>query len=264
MTSSETSSELGGPTAIQPIAAGDRSSSAAGFAGRSVVVTGGCGALGAAVVRRLVALGARVHVPWFSEGEVIASGLSAMSGVAFARVDLRVESEVQNFYASIAAAEGSTVALWASIHVAGGFAMAPAIETTQIEFERLFSMNATTAFLCSREAAKRMRGHGGGRIVQVAARPAVRPVGGMVAYAVSKAAVAALTEALAEEWRDEGILVNAVLPSIMNTPANRAAMPGADHASWPSVEAVAEAILFLASPANALTSGALLPVYGRA
>ncbi len=229
-----------------------------------MVVTGGCGALGAAVVRRLVALGARVHVPWFSEGEVVASGLSTLSGVTFARVDLRAEREVHDFYATVAATADSTGPLWASIHVAGGFAMTPAIETSQLEFERLFAMNATTAFLCSREAAKRMRGLGGGRIVQVAARPAVRPVGGMVAYAVSKAAVAALTEALAEEWREQGILVNAVLPSIMNTPANRAAMPQADHASWPSVEAVAEAILFLASPANTLTSGALLPVYGRA
>ncbi len=224
-----------------------------GFDGRGVVVTGGCGALGSAVVRRLLALGATVHVPWFFEGEVATSGLG--KGVSLTRVDLCDEASVTRYYASLGG-------LWASIHVAGGFAMAPAVETTKTEFERLFAMNATTAFLCSREAARRMSG--GGRIVQVAARPAVRPVGGMVAYSVSKAAVAAMTEALAEEWRSRDILVNAVLPSIMNTAANRAAMPDADHAAWPTVEAVAETIVFLASPANAVTSGALVPVYGRA
>ena len=110
-----------------------------------------------------------------------------------------------------------------------------------------------------------MTATGGGRIVNVAARPALewRLGAGMVAYAASKAAVAAMTVALAEEVAKDGILVNAVAPSIMDTPANRQAMPKADHAAWPKVEEVAATILFLASPDNRVTRGAIVPVYGR-
>src|SRR4029079_12833333 len=108
------------------------------------------------------------------------------------------------------------------------------------------------------------RSGGGGRIVNVAARPVVSPAPGMTAYVASKAAVAAITQSLAAELAADRILVNAVLPSIIDTPANRAAMPKADHAAWPKPAEIAEAIGFLASPDNTLTSGALLPVYGRA
>ena len=107
------------------------------------------------------------------------------------------------------------------------------------------------------------RDAGGGRLVNVGARPAVEPAGGMIAYTTSKAAVTSMTQCLAKELLEESILVNAVLPSIMDTPANRAAMPDADFDAWPSVEAVAETIAWLASPENTLTTGALVPVYGR-
>ena len=108
------------------------------------------------------------------------------------------------------------------------------------------------------------RAGAGGRIVNVAARPGVEPRtgAGMAAYAAAKAAVAALTQALAEEVAAEGIWVNAVAPSILDTPANRAAMPDADHAAWPKTTAVAETIVFLAAPDNAVTRGAVVPVYG--
>ena len=131
-------------------------------------------------------------------------------------------------------------------------------------------MNAMSAFLCSREAVRRIRSSGapdapppGGRIVNVSAKPALVPGSGVAAYAMSKAAVAALTTCLAEELKDESIWVNAVVPSIMDTAANRAAMPKADFDRWPKVEEVAASILFLASPANTSTRGALVPVYGR-
>jgi NAD(P)-dependent dehydrogenase (short-subunit alcohol dehydrogenase family) len=125
-------------------------------------------------------------------------------------------------------------------------------------------MNLVTAFLCSRGAVDAMTGHGG-RIVNVAARPALEPRSGagMAAYTASKAGVVAFTIALSEEVAKLGILVNAVAPSIMDTPANRAAMPKADHAAWPKVEEVAATILFLASPQNAVTRGAIVPVYGK-
>jgi NAD(P)-dependent dehydrogenase (short-subunit alcohol dehydrogenase family) len=100
--------------------------------------------------------------------------------------------------------------------------------------------------------------------VNVAARPALQPAGGMIAYTTSKAAVASLTECLAAELAGEGILCNAIVPSIIDTPANRASMASADFTKWPKPAELAEAIAFLVSPANRLTSGALVPVYGAA
>jgi len=108
------------------------------------------------------------------------------------------------------------------------------------------------------------RAGAGGRIVNVSARPVVRPEGGMSAYSCSKAAVAALTQSLGAELAGENILVNAVLPSIIDTLANRRAMPDADHTAWPKPAEIAETIAFLVAPGNTLTSGALVPVFGRA
>lgn len=221
--------------------------------------------MGAAVVGMLLERGAEVHVPWIAEQEL--RGFVHAPRVRSAQVDLASEDAVRRFYAGIDR-------LWGSIHVAGGFAMAPVADTSAEEFERLWRLNALTCFLCCREAVVAMRraqakGDGnasrrGGRIVNVAARPALAPVGGMLAYSASKTGVLSITQSLAAETTAEGILVNAVVPSIMDTPVNRVAMPTADHTLWPKVDEVAEAIVWLASPANALTSGAALPVYGRA
>jgi NAD(P)-dependent dehydrogenase (short-subunit alcohol dehydrogenase family) len=126
-------------------------------------------------------------------------------------------------------------------------------------------INLVTAFLCCAAAVNAMKRSGeGGRIVNIASRPALewRAGAGVAAYTASKAAVAALTVALAEEVVKDGILVNAVAPSTMDTPANRRAMPQADPAAWAKVEDVAATILFLASPANRVTRGAVVPVYG--
>jgi NAD(P)-dependent dehydrogenase (short-subunit alcohol dehydrogenase family) len=208
--------------------------------GRQIVVTGGKGALGGAVVAWLEARGAVVHVP------------------DIATVDLSNEAQATAYYAELPP-------LWASIQLAGGFAMAPIAETSLADFEKQWRINAVTCFLACREAVRQIRrAGGGGRIVNVASRPVVTPVAGMTAYVASKASVAAMTRALAVELVGEGILVNAVLPSIIDTPANRAGMPDADHAAWPKPAEIAAAIGFLASPENALTSGALVPVYGRA
>src|SRR5207253_859201 len=140
-------------------------------------------------------------------------------------------------------------------------------ETGKAALMQQLDMNFLTCFLCCRAAVNAMTRTGaGGRIVNVAARPALewRSGAGMTAYTASKAAVAALTVALAEEVAKDGILVNAVAPSIMDTPANRQAMPKADHAGWPKVEEVAATIAFLASPDNRVTRGGVVPVYGRA
>jgi NAD(P)-dependent dehydrogenase (short-subunit alcohol dehydrogenase family) len=221
---------------------------------KHVVVTGGTGGLGAAVVEKLLADGATVHLPMMEA--TLPAHLPWKDRVhAVPGVSLDNEAQVAAFY-------GSLPELWASIHLVGGFAMAKVTETSLADFEKQWRMNTVTCFLACREAVRAMRS--GGRIVNVAARPAVTPTAGMIAYATAKAGVAALTEALAAEVLERGILVNAVLPSIIDTPANRASMPKADHDTWPKPAQLAETIAFLASEKNALTTGTLVPVYGRA
>jgi NAD(P)-dependent dehydrogenase (short-subunit alcohol dehydrogenase family) len=220
---------------------------------RHAVITGGTGALGSAVVARLLADGVRCHVSYVDDREL--AGFADRGAVDVQRVDVADEAAVQAFYAALPQLD-------ASIHLVGGFMAMPVAETTLADFERMLQLNAVTAFLCCRAAIARMRGRGG-RIVNVAARPALVPTAGLVAYATAKSAVAALTTALSAEVAAEGIFVNAVVPSLMDTPQNRRAMPDGDVSRWPKVEEVAEAIAFLAGSHNALTSGALVPVYGR-
>ena len=230
------------------------------FEQKHVVVTGGTGALGTAVVGQLLDQGATVHIPVFNaeEGERFAHKNNDRVNL-IADVDLSDEAKVESFYQALPG-------LWASIHIAGGFDMSPVAETSAAAFDKQIAMNAKTCFLCSREAVKSIRGADGvGRIVNIAARPGVSPRegAGMVAYAASKAAVAAMTEAMGQELAAEGIWVNAVAPSILDTPANRSAMPDADHDSWPGVDEVAATIVHLASPANGAARSAVVPVYGK-
>jgi NAD(P)-dependent dehydrogenase (short-subunit alcohol dehydrogenase family) len=226
------------------------------FSGREAIVTGGTGALGTAVVSRLVAAGATVHVPVFIEHELEAFPYRSHDAVRLQEgLDLSKEADVAALY-------GATTTLFTSIHVAGGFAMGPITETELGTWQHLMRINATTCFLCCREAARTLSGRDG-RIVNVTAKPVLVPTGQMTAYTASKAAVAALTRSLAEELARSRIWVNAVVPSIIDTTANRAAMPDADHETWPKPEEVAETIAFLASPQNTATRGALVPVYGR-
>jgi len=230
------------------------------FRDRHVVVTGGTGALGSAVVGALLEAGATCHVPCTSEAKAQRFPHHAHPRVALvATGTLADEAAVARLY-------DATPNLWASIHLVGGFAMGPVAETDKAALMRQIDTNLVTCFLCCRAAVRAMaRTKAGGRIVNVAARPALewRAGAGMAAYAASKAAVAALTVALAEEVAKDDVLVNAVAPSIMDTPANRKAMPKADHALWPKLEEVAATILFLASPENKVTRGAIVPVYGR-
>ena len=229
------------------------------YQGRQVIVTGGTGALGAAVVGSLIEAGATCYVPWRHEAEVEHFAYRQHEQVKlFGSVDLTDESTVDRLF-------GEVPTLWASIHVAGGFAMSPLAKTQKADLMHLLDMNLVSCFLCCSRAVNAIGRSGeGGRIVNVAARHALewRGGAGLVAYTVSKAAVAALTVALSEEVAKEGILVNAVAPSIMDTPANRAVMPKADYKAWPKVEEVAATILFLASPENKVTRGAVVPVYG--
>lgn len=229
------------------------------FQSRHVVVTGGTGALGLAVVGALLQSGAAVHVPYLHAAEAERFPFRTEARVRLAGpIDLASEAEVGRLYADVPT-------LWSSIHLAGGFAMGGIADTDRAALMRQLEMNFVSCYLCCRAAVIAMRAGGGGRIVNVAARPALEPRqgAGMSAYAASKAAVAALTQALGEELAPDGILVNAVAPSVLDTPANRAAMPKAKHELWPKVEEVAATILFLASAENRVTRSAVVPVYGR-
>jgi NAD(P)-dependent dehydrogenase (short-subunit alcohol dehydrogenase family) len=233
------------------------------FDSLSVVITGGTGALGTAVVGQLLAQGATCHIPCLvaAEAENFPHAKSDRVRITMG-VNLTDEDQVKSFYAK--SAQGSK--LWASINIAGGFSYSPIAEVSKADFAKQWETNTLTAFLCCREAVKQMRvGGQGGRIVNVTARPGLAPENGvnMVAYTTAKAGVAALTRALATEVASEGIWVNAVAPSTMDTPANRKAMPTADFSKWPKVDEVAQTICFLASPLNQTTRGGLIPVFGR-
>lgn len=228
------------------------------FQGRTVVVTGGTGALGTAVVELLLARGARVRVPCFDRGEFDRCQFRDQERVEVLHpVDLADDAAVAQFYAG----GGS---LWGSVHIAGGFAFTPLEEVKAEIVEQQVRMNTSTALLCCREAARYM--DGGGRIVNVTARPALdaRQGAKLTPYVIAKSGVAALTEALATELLDRDILVNAIAPSVIDTPANREAMADADFDRWVKPADAAEVIAFLASPRNRVVSGALLPVYAKA
>ena len=230
------------------------------FDDRHVVITGGTGALGTAVVGALLDAGAICHVPHRAGMGVDGFPHRGHSSVMLhAAGDLADEAVVADLFDAVPR-------LWASIHIAGGFAFGALAKTSVADLRAQLDMNLVTCLLCCRAAVQAFARTGaGGRIVNVAARPAVewREGAMKVAYTASKAGVAALTAALAEEVVTDGILVNAVAPSIMDTPVNRKAMPKANHATWPKVEEVARTILFLASPDNTVTRGAVVPVYGR-
>ncbi len=229
------------------------------LAGRNVVVTGGTGALGEAVTGLLLGAGAVCHIPNLIAAELETFAHAGHADVRLARgIDLADADAVAGYFDGIGP-------LWASIHLAGGFAMGAIEESPAALFDDQIAMNARTCYLCCRAAVGAIRRTGaGGRIVNVAARPGIEPRqgAGMIAYTAAKAAVAAITQALAEEVAGEAIWVNAVAPSILNTPANRAAMPDAAHQTWPATAAVAGTIVFLASPDNQVTRGAVVPVYG--
>jgi NAD(P)-dependent dehydrogenase (short-subunit alcohol dehydrogenase family) len=229
------------------------------FQDRHVVVTGGTGALGTTVVSALLERGATCHVPYLHEAEAQRFPHRENKQVSLTALgNLADEAAVIGYYEGIPK-------LWASIHIAGGFAFAPIENSDKALLMGQVETNLVSAYLCCRAAVQAMRKGAGGRIVNVAARPALEPRQGasMTAYTAAKAAVAALTAALGEEAAKDNILVNAVAPSIMDTPANRKSMPKADFASWPKVEEVAATIVFLASPENTVTRSAIVPVYGK-
>ncbi len=230
------------------------------------VISGAGGNLGTAVVRRLHAEGIRLALIDRNEAalqRLIAEvGLEPASLVTGA-VDLTQQPDVDAFVERAATTFGEIDIL---VNTAGGFVFSgPVHEMNAEDLDALFTTNAKTAFLLSAAAARQMIAHKTpGRIINIAARAGLTGAAGIAAYSASKAAVLRLTESMAAELRDNGITVNAVLPSTIDTPANRKAMPDADPSQWVTPDSLADVIAFLASNGARDISGAAIPVYGRA
>lgn len=224
--------------------------------GKRVVVTGGFGALGRVVGQVLTRHGARVALLGHS---VVPADRPAVAMV-LGGVDL-TQAEASN--AAFAQAGAALGGLDGLVNVAGGFRWETVAAGSVDTWDALYEMNLRTAVLATRAALPQLLAGGGGRIVNVGAYAAQKAGAGMGAYAASKAGVARLTEALAEELKDQGVTVNAVLPSILDTPANRADMPQADFSRWVQPVQLAEVIAFLLQDAAAAVTGALIPVRGR-
>ena len=229
------------------------------MAGRIFAITGASGVLGSAVAKAAAEKGARVAlIDFANEAKVLKD--CGPDALMLGGVDL---TDALAASAAIDAVADRFGGLDALINVAGGFKWETLENSLMVGWHRLFLMNVQTAANTSRAAIPYLRRSAAGRIVNIGANGALKASAGMGPYAASKAGVHALTESLAEELKAEGVTVNAVLPSIIDTPANRADMPKADFAAWVSPEDLAAVILFLASEEAGAVTGALLPVTGR-
>jgi NAD(P)-dependent dehydrogenase (short-subunit alcohol dehydrogenase family) len=227
---------------------------------RTVLVTGGTGGLGAAVTRAFLEEGWRVVVPWVAEREL--ERVEEHERLELVQADLFDPDAVAR---AVAAAGPSLRAL---VNLVGGFAIHERVHETPIEvFEDQLRLNLRAAYLACAAALPAMLNQPPptrGSIVCVSSRAARRPFPGAAGYIVGKAAVLALVDALDTEYREDGIRVNAVLPSVIDTPANRSSMPDADFETWVGPEQIARVIRFLCSDDASITSGAHVPVYGLA
>jgi NAD(P)-dependent dehydrogenase (short-subunit alcohol dehydrogenase family) len=223
--------------------------------GKFIVVTGASGALGKVVAETALARGARVAGVDHAASQTAATD----NRIEFGGVDLSDAAAAKKAIDAAAAHFGRLDAL---VNIAGGFAFETVADGDPHTWQHMYALNVLTALNASRSAVPHLVNSGAGRIVNIGAMGALQAGSGMGAYAASKAGVHRLTEALAAEWKGR-ITVNAVLPSTIDTPANRASMPRADFAKWVTPQELAEVILFLVSDAASAVTGALLPVSGR-
>jgi NAD(P)-dependent dehydrogenase (short-subunit alcohol dehydrogenase family) len=231
------------------------------MAERSVLVTGGMGGLGGAVTAAFVEAGWRVVVP--VRPDAADAEPAAADGAVLVPADLTDPAAV-----AVAVAEAASQAaapLRAVVNLVGGYAQGGLVHETPIdEFERMLALNLRPTYLVTHAALPHLVAAGGGSVVCVSARAAVAPFPGAAGYITAKAAVLAFAAAVAVEYRGAGVRCNTVLPSVIDTPVNRAAQPAADHSRWVPASQVARVIRFLTEDDSAPMSGAAVPVYGRA
>jgi NAD(P)-dependent dehydrogenase (short-subunit alcohol dehydrogenase family) len=226
----------------------------------SVLVAGGTGALGAAVLGELLASGHPVTTTWVieEERERIERDFEGRTGLTLVQADL-MDPE------AVAEAVGGVDNLGALVNLVGGFSAPGKVHESNLEgFEAQLRLNLRPGFLLARAAIPRIVSAGGGAFVGVSARPALKPFPGAAGYITAKAGVLAFIKALDVEYRHDGVRCNAVLPSVIDTPANRRAQPDADFSKWVPPQQIAKVVRFLVSDESAPISGAGIPVYGLA
>jgi NAD(P)-dependent dehydrogenase (short-subunit alcohol dehydrogenase family) len=225
----------------------------------TVLVAGGTGALGTAVVRELLDAGYDCRITWIVDRERERIDQELGDRVSLARANLTDPD------GGVAEVVAGVEDLEAVVNLVGGYAQGPLVHETELpDFMRMIELNLVPAFLLAHEAMPRMVKRGSGAFVGVSARAALRPFAGAAGYVAGKAALLAFVQALDAEYRDQGVRVNAILPSVIDTPANREAQPDADQSKWVDPGAIAKVVRFLVSEESAPTSGAAVPVYGRA
>ena len=234
------------------------------FSGKTALVAGGTGGLGRAVSLAFLEQGARVAATYRNEPEFAALRQAAgahADRLAGRNVDVTDEAAVQQLVDGIVKENGRLDIL---VNAVGGYA--GGIKLWELEtrvFDGMLALNLRAGFMLSRAAVKAMLPQGQGAIVNVAAKAALDHAAGASAYAASKAAALAMMDSLAADLMGSGVRANSILPSIIDTPANRKAMPGADFAKWPKPKDIARVILFLCSEDAKLIHGAAIPVYGN-
>ena len=226
----------------------------------ATLVAGGTGALGGAVLEALLDAGHPVTATWVvdAERERVESDFEGRAGLTLVQADLMDPEAVDE-------AVGGVERLGAVVNLVGGFSMPGKVHESDIEdFDNQLRLNLRPGFLLARAGIPRLIANGGGAFVGVSARPALQPFPGAAGYITAKAGVLAFIRALDAEYRGDGVRCNAILPSVIDTPANRRAQPDADYSKWVPPQQIAKVVAFLVSDDSTPTSGAAIPVYGRA
>lgn len=233
------------------------------FKEKTAIITGGTGALGRVIAEQFFDLGARIAIPYHSDKSLasIPKKISAAKDkTQFTKTDLTGESQVQSFVDRVVRNFGTIDYL---INTAGGYSGGNSVDEVTIdEFDDMLNLNLRTTFLVCRSVLKVMRKRGEGRIVNIAAMPAVTPSAKKGPYAISKRGVITLTETIAEEVKASGITANAIAPSIILTEGNRKSMPNADFKKWVTPEEIAHLTIFLCSDESRSVNGNVIKIYG--
>ena len=225
-----------------------------------VVVTGGFGTLGQAVVRAFESAGGRVAVVDRSTVPPADAARAGERYLPLGEVDLTRLDHAERAMQSVIGRFGRLDVL---VNIAGGFRWQTLLEGDVAGWDQMYAVNLKTAVVASKAAVPNILKSDAGRVINIGAGAAAKAGAGMGAYTASKAGVLRLTESLSEELKNKGVTVNAVLPGVIDTPQNRRDMPGADRSKWVPPEAIADVIVFLASPGARAITGAALPVFGR-